>query len=34
VSETVNIDPQGKPVEFVRARFVADHVTLTIEHYE
>lgn len=34
VSETVNIDERGKPVEFVRARFAADHVTLTIEHLE
>jgi len=31
-SETVNIDPQGRPVEFVRAAFAADHVVLTIEH--
>lgn len=34
VSETVNIDPRGRPLEFVRARFAADHVTLTIEHSE
>lgn len=34
VSETVNVDERGKPVEFVRARFAADHVTLTIEHWE
>ena len=32
VSETVNVDDRGRPVEFVRARFIADHVTLTIEH--
>lgn len=32
VSETVNVDPRGKPVEYVTARFVADHVALTIEH--
>lgn len=32
ISETVNVDDRGRPVEFVRARFVADHVTLTIEH--
>ncbi|HEX6957509.1 MAG TPA: phosphonate metabolism transcriptional regulator PhnF [Ferrovibrio sp.] len=34
VSETVNVDPQGRPVEFVRARFVSEYVTLTIEHWE
>lgn len=34
ISETVNVDERGKPVEFVRARFAADHVTLTIEHLE
>src|SRR3546814_5027579 len=33
VSETVNVDERGKPVEFVRARFAADHVPLTIEHW-
>ena len=32
LSETVNVDPQNKPVEFVRARFAADHVVLSIEH--
>lgn len=32
ISETVNVDDRGRPVEFVRARFAADHVTLTIEH--
>ncbi|WP_300303955.1 phosphonate metabolism transcriptional regulator PhnF [Ferrovibrio sp.] len=32
ISETVNVDTHGKPVEFVRARFVADHVTFSIEH--
>ncbi|WP_374630705.1 phosphonate metabolism transcriptional regulator PhnF [Ferrovibrio sp.] len=31
-SETVNIDPQGRPIEFVRAAFAADHVVLSIEH--
>lgn len=31
-SETVNVDERGRPVEFVRARFAADHVVLTIEH--
>ncbi len=31
-TETVNIDENGRPVEFGRARFVADHVTLTIDH--
>lgn len=32
VSETVNIDPRGRPIEYVVARFMADHVALTIEH--
>lgn len=32
LSETVNVDPRGKPVEYVTARFMADHVALTIEH--
>jgi GntR family transcriptional regulator, phosphonate transport system regulatory protein len=32
ISETVNVDPKGRPVEYVTARFVADHVALTIEH--
>lgn len=32
VSETVNVDPRGKPVEFVRARFAADHITFSIEY--
>ncbi len=34
ISETVNVDDRGRPVEFVRARFAADHVTLSIEHLE
>ncbi|MCW0233848.1 MAG: phosphonate metabolism transcriptional regulator PhnF [Ferrovibrio sp.] len=34
ISETVNVDERGRPVEFVRARFAADHVTLSIEHLE
>lgn len=33
ISETVNVDPRGRPVEYVIARFVADHVALTIEHH-
>lgn len=32
ISETVNVDPNGRPVEYVSARFAADHVALTIEH--
>jgi GntR family phosphonate transport system transcriptional regulator len=32
ITETVNVDTHGKPVEFVRARFIADHVTFSIEH--
>ncbi len=32
LSEAVNVDERGKPVEYVRARFAADHVALTIEH--
>jgi GntR family phosphonate transport system transcriptional regulator len=31
-SETANVDERGRPVEFVRARFAADHVVLTIDH--
>lgn len=34
ISETVNVDERGRPVEYVRARFAADHVTLSIEHLE
>jgi GntR family transcriptional regulator, phosphonate transport system regulatory protein len=34
ISETVNVDQRGRPVEYVRARFAADHVTLSIEHLE
>ncbi|WP_430396303.1 phosphonate metabolism transcriptional regulator PhnF [Ferrovibrio sp.] len=32
LSETVNVDSQGRAVEYVRSRFAADHVVLTIEH--
>lgn len=32
VSETVNVDREGRPVEFVAARFVSDGVAFTIQY--
>lgn len=34
VTEGVNLDPEGRPVELGRTRFAAERVTLTLDHGE
>lgn len=32
ITENVNVDPDGKPIEFGRARMVAEYISLSVEH--